>query len=148
MTTQQYIISTKKYGDIVMLVDEKTLPLLETLPQPFYVSYYKNYPSLKPTYTNHPNSPFTGTFYVYAKNKKAIHRLITNCPDDMVVDHINHNTLDNTLANLKVCTAKQNKQNSLKAYTDTRTLSKQQIKQRTLQMPLLIMMINLLKRED
>lgn len=41
-----------------------------------------------------------------------LHRFVTDCPDGMVVDHINHNKLDNRLSNLRVCTQKQNMENS------------------------------------
>ena len=42
-----------------------------------------------------------------------MHRVITSCPDDKVVDHVNHNGLDNRRENLRVCTVSQNAQNSL-----------------------------------
>lgn len=40
-----------------------------------------------------------------------LHRLITDCPGDKVVDHINHNTCDNRKINLKVCSRFENQQN-------------------------------------
>ncbi len=45
------------------------------------------------------------------KKNTFLHRLIMNPPDNMVVDHINHNQLDNREINLRVCTQKQNKEN-------------------------------------
>ena len=40
-----------------------------------------------------------------------LHRYLTNCPKNMEVDHINHNTLDNRQENLRICTSIINKQN-------------------------------------
>lgn len=45
------------------------------------------------------------------KGVYKLHRFITNCPREKVVDHINHNTLDNRKANLKICTRFENQQN-------------------------------------
>ncbi len=47
----------------------------------------------------------------FAGKNVSIHRLITGAPHDKVVDHINHNTLDNTKLNLRVCTRSQNQRN-------------------------------------
>ena len=43
--------------------------------------------------------------------KIHIHRLIMDCSDNMVVDHINHNKLDNRKTNLRICSHRQNSMN-------------------------------------
>ena len=45
------------------------------------------------------------------KRTVRMHRLITDCPADKIVDHINHNTLDNRRANLRICTHSDNMRN-------------------------------------
>lgn len=41
-----------------------------------------------------------------------LHRFLTNCPEGMIVDHINGDGLDNRLCNLRVVTVAQNNMNS------------------------------------
>lgn len=54
-----------------------------------------------------------GKFYVRNRKKNLrLHRVITNCPPNLVVDHINHNTLDNRKSNLRVCTIAENNRNT------------------------------------
>ena len=54
-------------------------------------------------------------FYIHATfyniKKITLHRYIMNCPNDKVIDHINHNPLDNRKCNLKICTILENLQN-------------------------------------
>lgn len=60
--------------------------------------------------------------YAWSKvNNKLIsmHRLIMDAPDGLVVDHINHNRLDNRECNLRVCTHQQNVWNSKVRTTNT-----------------------------
>ena len=40
-----------------------------------------------------------------------LHRSITGCPDGLVVDHINGDTLDNRRSNLRICTRGENTRN-------------------------------------
>ena len=57
--------------------------------------------------------------YVYNHDKSRLHRYIMDCPEDMVVDHINHNPLDNRKENLRVCTQQQNCMNRSKTSKNT-----------------------------
>jgi hypothetical protein len=41
----------------------------------------------------------------------SMHRAIMNPPSDMMVDHINHDSLDNRKINLRICTCVQNQKN-------------------------------------
>lgn len=56
----------------------------------------------------------SSTGYVVAHIKKvlvSLHRFITNCPEDKMIDHINRNPLDNRKTNLRIVTAKENQEN-------------------------------------
>lgn len=64
--------------------------------------------------TLHNNSYYIANRYdnkIKGKGVIKLHRLLTNCPKDMVVDHIDRNPLNNKLSNLKVCTDFENHQN-------------------------------------
>lgn len=52
------------------------------------------------------------------KRRIAMHRLIMGFPENMMVDHINCNTLDNRRSNLRVATAAQNVWNARLRYNN------------------------------
>jgi hypothetical protein len=45
------------------------------------------------------------------KSKEFLHRLILDCPEGMMIDHINGNGLDNRTQNLRICTHSENMRN-------------------------------------
>lgn len=61
---------------------------------------------------------FNGRYAVRTPHKARgakpirMHRAIMKAPDDMEVDHINGDKLDNRIANLRLCTHKENGKNS------------------------------------
>jgi len=72
-------------------------------------------------------SPKTRSFYA-GRNSATVggkrttvsmHMVIAGTPRGMQTDHVDHDTLNNTEANLRVCTASQNKQNCVRRSDNT-----------------------------
>lgn len=51
------------------------------------------------------------TTYAYNRRRGGMHRFILSAPPGMVVDHIDHDGLNNTRANLRLCTKQENGRN-------------------------------------
>jgi hypothetical protein len=52
-------------------------------------------------------------------NSKRLHRMILDCPENMVIDHIDHNPLNNCRSNLRIVTQQQNMMNQSKTKRNT-----------------------------
>ena len=104
------IINSPKHGIKYVIIDFKNYKLVKKYT--WHLRYHKH----------------IGGFYVMTnvrdeskKSKQStlrLHRLITNCPSGLVVDHINCDTLNNIESNLRVCTNKQNSENRGKPITN------------------------------
>ncbi|OKA15811.1 hypothetical protein BS618_07710 [Rhodococcus erythropolis] len=66
------------------------------------------------------------------KMTQRLHRLVVDAPEHLVVDHLNHDRLDNRKSNLRVCTQKINAQNTKneKGYTWDASKSKYMVRYR------------------
>lgn len=51
----------------------------------------------------------------------GLHRFLMGDPEGLVIDHINHNTLDNRKSNLRAVTVAENGQNQVGAHVDSET---------------------------
>lgn len=94
------VINHKKYGKQELFLDKDDYDFVKNIPINIV-----------------PDKCFN-TFYVRCK-LGLLHRLITKCPKTSVVDHINHNGLDNRKRNLKVCSQYENIQNQRVRKTNT-----------------------------
>lgn len=92
------IVQSQRHGKRFVYFDDEDIDLL-----------YDNY-------TWHLRRGRNDTFYVCGRrisDKKSVkmHRIIMNCPDGYVVDHIDGDGLNNRKRNLRVCTIAENNYN-------------------------------------
>lgn len=98
-------INSKKYGIKKVLIDDEDFDLIKN--HTWHLSYYKKINNFY---------AITNVWHVGKGPGKSIrmHRLIMGLPKNLVVDHINHDTLDNRKENLRVCSFQGNSQNMSK----------------------------------
>lgn len=109
------IVNSAKYGRFESLISTNKLERANEFIGSWYVSWA---PSTKSFYVS-------GNVYVNGRGGKqttvTLHRWITNVTKGKHVDHINHDTLNNTDNNLRICTNAENKQNMKGARLDNKT---------------------------
>lgn len=97
------VINSPKYGRQEALISTSKIDRANDFPGTWCVNYRKTDNKF---YVIGNMPQFNGKF----KGIK-LHRWITDAPDGMEVDHKNHDTLNNTDVNLRVCTKTENLQN-------------------------------------
>ena len=104
MSTKELIIESKTHGTHTVLIDEEDWDR---------VMHYAPWCINKNVRNKHKD-----VYYVVTSSKRAsqdgirgikLHRFVTNCPKDKVVNHWNENTLDNRKENLVICSRAENK---------------------------------------
>jgi hypothetical protein len=89
-------INRRNEEPLMVLIDTEDLEKVNANPYTWYGEY-----------NNHTKGYYIRSYHrtVNGKREKMLlHRVILEASDEMVVDHINHNTLDNRKQNLRICT--------------------------------------------
>lgn len=102
-------------GDVTAIfIDSPKYGMIETLISTSKLNRVKDFPNLWHLYW----SVNTQSFYVYGNStlngkytRILLHRYVTNAPKYTHVDHVNHETLNNTDRNLRTLTLSENQQN-------------------------------------
>jgi hypothetical protein len=92
-------VKSPKYGMKEVLVDLNDFYRInQEIPGKIYVAYDPKLRDFYAQYKAHGKSEF-------------LHRFIMDFPDGLVIDHINHNSLDNRSCNLRAVTSRMNRGN-------------------------------------
>lgn len=97
------VIFVKHKGQLIeVLIDTEDLDKVKALPITWYARYDK----------------YIRNFYIFGEykyrykfNRVLLHRIIMDTPEGLVVDHLNHNTIDNRKCNLANVTQEANVRN-------------------------------------
>ena len=99
---REFIIESKTHGIHMVLIDEEDWDRVSQHIWHLNKNDRNKHKNVYYVVTGSKNAP---------KRRTRLHRLIMNCPDNKVIDHINGNTLDNRKINLEIVDRKDNKHN-------------------------------------
>ena len=91
----ELVVSSRTLGEYYIKIDKDDYDR---------VSKYKWH--IRKVYRDNNNDFYVG--YNSGGKTVLLHRFIMNCPENMVVDHINNDVSDNRKVNLQICTIKEN----------------------------------------
>lgn len=94
-------LNHEKLGKLYTTVDIDCLEMVNQYKTTWFISYNRGHLDGVKTKAQHNN----------IRKVVWLHRLIMNCPTNMVVDHINGDTLDNKKSNLRILSTAENATN-------------------------------------
>jgi hypothetical protein len=107
------VLNSKKYGVMYTFIDTEDLEKVKSLRN----MWYADKGSKRNFYIN------MALYENKKQTKVSLHRFLVDAPENLVVDHRNHNTFDNRKENLRICTQKQNNKNRGKVRNKTTSSS-------------------------
>ena len=114
--TTTFVVESKKHGNQYPFFSTSEWERVKSM-SPWSISLMRDSGCYFACTIIHPDG---GTYRNQPRRTRlSLHRFITQCPKGLEVDHSNHNKLDNTNENLRICTRAENGKNQQKKKINT-----------------------------